>query len=779
MVHQLPTMFTTFLGPSPRSSESGPNSASPNGSQPPRPRQKRSQVARACDYCRVHRIKCDNNHPCLNCQTRGGQCSNDHTNGVRTLPHAFREIERLKQRNQELQKELEEERSRNRNQVVTPTGSSSSQLPTPPNISSSSSISITTPSGPYSYDAVSSRRYWEGIYTNTARSASKTWYGPASLLYFISRLNAFLASTLQQHLPESSLQPNSASRLLDGPTSPPDKQTDEHDQVPPDDPIKAKEYLTATQEEYFLDLYWQSHHTSLLVLDEDNFRRHYKSLWVGSRKKRKPSALVDIVIALCMQYGMARGRGNNNSVTGNANVDTDDATLAGRWHYCRCQNLLACELESPTISTLQCNILSVVWLCCASFQNMADSTLAVTARTAQMLGLHLPPPQSMPQREREMRKRLWWSIYVAETKTSMKLGRPFMLHLSHASCGLPADDHEAAAQSGSGFAPLDDDVTWLSWNLHNTKLVLAARDVYTAFYDKYPDFVEGDGNQTIYDAPAAMETYAEFLIMRMRALEQWVKDVPDALKTQRKNHGIPFSTDLSPVEIEQFAPLWVQRQRLLLELLYHNLCTNLYRPFISFKRSPYSLVSSQSSSLAESCAHRCASHAMALTHIMRQILSTTDILTGWQEAFQWEWNVAMTLVGFVLSHPHDELTPAAREAISVSVNALGIFGNSFSVAASAAELVRELSVTADHMIMPQLINEGDRLITQEGQPIIMMHQSEQEGTVMGQPDVGFPMFDEDTIAVMQGILADSMDLAFAVDGYNTTNVLWPNIDSTE
>ncbi|OTB20786.1 hypothetical protein K445DRAFT_313261 [Daldinia sp. EC12] len=772
-------MFTTFPGPTPRSSESGPNSASPNGSQPPRPRQKRSQVARACDYCRVHRIKCDNNHPCLNCQTRGGQCSNDRTNGVRTLPHAFREIERLKQRNQELQKELEEERSRNRNQAVTPARPSSSQLPTPPNISSISNSSITSPPSSSPSEALSSKRYWEGIYTNTARSASKTWYGPSSLLYFISRLHDFLASSLQQHLPESSLHPNSASRILDGPTSPPDKQSDAPDRLPADDSIKAKEYLTATQEEYFLDLYWQSHHTSLLVLDEDDFRRHYKSLWIGSRKKRKPSALVDIVLALCMQYGMARGRGNNNSALGNANVDTDDATLAGRWHYCRCQNLLACEMESPTISTLQCNILSVVWLCCASFQNMADSTLAITARTAQMLGLHLPPPQGMPQREREMRKRLWWSIYVAESKTSMKLGRPFMLHVSHVTCGLPADDHEAAAQSGSGFAPLDDDVTWLSWNLYNTKLVLAARDVYTAFYDKYPDFVENDGNQAIYDAPEAMEMYADFLITRMRALEQWAKDVPNALKTQRKNNGIPFSTDLSPVEIEQFAPLWVQRQRLLLELLYHNLCTNLYRPFISFKRSPYSVVSSHPLSLAESCARRCASHAMALTHIMRQILSTTDILTGWQEAFQWEWNVSMTLIGFVLSHPHDELTQAAREAINVSADALGIFANSFSVAASAAGLVRDLSQKADRIIMPQPIYEGDRLITQGGQPITMMPQNEQTGTVMDQTGVESFIFDEDTIAVMQGILADSMDLAFAVDGYSSTNVLWPNMEPME
>lgn len=82
-------MFTTFVGappPPPNTDDEAPRPLPP--SRPPRG--KRSQVSRACDWCRVHRIKCDSNHPCRNCQIRGGKCSNEGTNEVRTLPHAIR-----------------------------------------------------------------------------------------------------------------------------------------------------------------------------------------------------------------------------------------------------------------------------------------------------------------------------------------------------------------------------------------------------------------------------------------------------------------------------------------------------------------------------------------------------------------------------------------------------------------------------------------------------------------------------------------------------------------
>lgn len=160
------------------------------------------------------------------------------------------------------------------------------------------------------------------------------------------------------------------------------------------------------------------------IIDEVEFKEHYKSLWVAPGKSRKPSALVDIVLALCMQYGVAFVPRSDTTQQTQADVGTNDATIAGRWLYRRSQTLLSTELESPSLMTLQCHILAVYYLCNASFQKMAHSTLAVAVRTAQILGLHLEPPESLPRKSKELRRRLWWTLFTVESKTCMKLGRP-------------------------------------------------------------------------------------------------------------------------------------------------------------------------------------------------------------------------------------------------------------------------------------------------------------------------------------------------------------------
>lgn len=189
-----------------------------------------------------------------------------------------------------------------------------------------------------------------------------------------------------------------------------------------------------------------------------------------------------------------------------------------------------------------------------------------------------------------------------------------------------------------------------------------------------------------------LENQAEFLQPYVKHLEMWTNGVPSALTTKRKDDGRPFATDGTALEIEQFAPLWLQRQRIILELLYHNLCTNIYRPFISFTPTP-----PPSSSLAEEMALKCARHAIALTTITHHALSSTTILSGWHEAFQWQWNAAMTLVGFVLAHPQSPSTAAARNAIALSVSVFDIFGASFAVASSAASIVRNLVTKIDFL----------------------------------------------------------------------------------
>lgn len=74
-------MFTTFVGVRPQES-------SQRGTSVPAPRPKRSQVHRACDWCRLNRVKCDSSRPCHNCKQIDRRCSNDGLNEFKSLASA-------------------------------------------------------------------------------------------------------------------------------------------------------------------------------------------------------------------------------------------------------------------------------------------------------------------------------------------------------------------------------------------------------------------------------------------------------------------------------------------------------------------------------------------------------------------------------------------------------------------------------------------------------------------------------------------------------------------
>jgi hypothetical protein len=580
------------------------------------------------------------------------------------------EIERLRDKIRQLETQLDDERR-----------GSQVAFPTPP--LSTENASPASHSG----GRTQQKRHWEGVHISTAVSQQRTWYGPFSLFYFISRMNTYLAAALQQPHPDKHTQPNTVARSFWSPDCNTLKDSDVPQPRRDGRPVQSGQIPTV-QEEYFLSLFWQSHHSSLPVLNEVEFKEHCKSLWVTPGKNRKPSALVDIVIAMSMQYGMTL-RTRTSSGT---EVDSDDSTIAGRWYYRRCQALLSRDFESPTISTVQCQILSVIYLCCASFQNMAHSTLATAVRTANMLGLHMEPPAEMPKAERELRKRIWWSLYTLESKTCMKLGRPFSTSLESVFCELPADDHETAGTSGSDFAPLDENVTWLTYNLQHTKMVLAVRSIHTTLLDRCSDIYPDEKGGVVYDDPVALKRCANFFSTSITALQTWAQEVPEVLKTERKGDGVSFSTDLSELVVEPFAPLWVQRQRLLLELLYHNLSMNLHRMFITYSTTPQ-LADSTSGVYATLAAE----HGMAITNIMHQIMTQTDILAGWHEAFQWQWNAAITLIGYLLASPESSTATAVRKSVDRALTVFEVFGRSFAAAASAAAVVRGLVDKTDFL----------------------------------------------------------------------------------
>nr|RBQ86940.1 hypothetical protein FVER53263_10010 [Fusarium verticillioides] len=474
-----------------------------------------------------------------------------------------------------------------------------------------------------------------------------------------------------------SLIPNSASRSMVNVINTLDVEIGEHqssnDPAPTGVPhgltektLSGKD-LSATQEAYFLDLFWDSWHCCYQLLEEGEFRAHYKSLWdEPTGGSRKDSPLVDIVLALCMQFGVTSLplQGGHK-----AEINFRDAAVAGRWLYQRCQKLISCDLERPTLETFQCQLWSAIYLANASYQNMAQNMLGVAARTAYTLGLDIEPGNDLPIKEREARKRAWCILFMFETRSCIRLGRPWVTQTQPIS-PLLSTSHRCHATVGVGQT---------RYTTERAKLTEIARSAFDSAFNYRPS---GEASTTTSDRQSNLYTSS---MARMRA---WAESLPHMLKTERRSGGKPLSTDLSGIEIEPFAPISLRRQRLMLELFYHELILTLGRHSIS---QSLTRAGSTQASPPHEAADISALHAAATTKLLYQVYREYDILNGWYEPFNCQWNAAITLVGYLLAYPQDTQTATiARTALSQSTTVLEKMGDFFGTAPSAAGVIRTL-----------------------------------------------------------------------------------------
>ncbi|KAF2112872.1 hypothetical protein BDV96DRAFT_145493 [Lophiotrema nucula] len=737
-------MFTTFSASTCSSPALEQRVEAATPVSPSFPRTKRQQVSRACVWCRTYRIKCDTNFPCNNCKVKGRKCSDSKgKDEVRTYPLAIKEIEKLKQRVKELESQLKN-----------PNADVELKVKDEPVTSVKLSLSLPVNLDPLRQHGGNKKYYnWDFVSTRTARS-NQQCYGTSSAYYFIGQMTSYLDAALQQR--QSAVQLTSVSRYLASPVSPSRNEFVRRFSQP--DQLE-EHHMSQSQEECLVDLYFSSHHWIYPVLDEAEFRTYHRSLWETLDAQRKPSAPVDIVLAICMQY-RAASTPQLYSTPSYWGSDGGDATIAGRWYYRRCQSLLTDELEGPSIQTFQCHLLSVIWLSNASFQNMAHSVMAMGIRIGVILGLHLEPPEGLPRPQKEFRKRLWWTLYTLEMKMGMELGRPLAVSISMVTCSIPDD-----APATQGVA---DSMT--SFNAQIIRLVLATRAIYITFHVKCADVLGKGEQKSLYQDPNTLETCAEFLLSKIDYLQSWVRQVPEALKTKRRDSGHPFSTDRSSLDVRPTTPSWLPRQRLFLELTYHNHSMSLYRPFISFNKKADACIP-----LTESNAISCVNHAITITNIVHQMLAETDLLNGWHETFQWQWNATLSLIGYILAYPVGPSTLAARKAISTAIVIFEILSPHFASAVSAANVTRDLSAKAD-----LLINRFRTSLTLDhpgsSVPSLSPLSSMMDSNMMdysADPDMTnsslLSRLTEEENAMFQNTLTSSSGFAFSFDSFSSFN----------
>lgn len=208
------------------------------------------------------------------------------------------------------------------------------------------------------------QRQWQSIWATTYPSREAHFFGPMSTSYFVAALRSYITSSLQLPHPDFQMEPSGASDFLANPTIPRSHSGEEIPTIP-EGRLEGECILSRAQEEGFLALFWQSYYCMIPILTEVDFREHYESVWTTQAPSagRKASPLVDIILALYMQYGMTFVPPNHSQQMFMTEFDSQDSTIAGRALYRRCQTLLSTMLETPTIMTLQCQIsLPCIWI---------------------------------------------------------------------------------------------------------------------------------------------------------------------------------------------------------------------------------------------------------------------------------------------------------------------------------------------------------------------------------------------------------------------------------
>ncbi|KAJ5215364.1 uncharacterized protein N7498_001771 [Penicillium cinerascens] len=643
------------------------------------PRPKRNQVVRACDWCRLNRIKCDDKQPCQNCRNHGGYCSNTKQFEAPSLPAANREIHRLRNRLKDYQEQLDkvtEESKRHATDAESPSRQSS-------NASNSTSPGIAFfMELPHSH-----RKTWDGLQKPESRTGRLIHYGPLSSSYMVMRLNRYMSESFNQlHL--KSLLPVRLSQLhRHSPTVSQEQLSDEMEPPSLRLGLAEVEDLSREQEEHFLVLLWQAYHCMYPIVAEEEFREYYGSLWAGTNGQapRQPSALVDSLLAVCMQYGSTFLVDDEDVTNGETETQAAKCTTAAHTFYRRSQRALMESLEHPSIPSLQSHIYCIIYLYNTANLDTGHALLGLAIRVAQMLRLHIRPLGPLPKTTQELYSRIWWTLYQLDSQISMTLGRPPLINPNEVGCAIPTDMGDAVQLSPTVLiSPPEEEIGWLSFHVQYIRLMAAARGVNAAFGARCAEVLQTKNIQDIHEDPPTLELLGSFLGSGVRAMYDWVQTVPRSLKNQRKGSGEAFSTDRTSLNLNPASPLWLQRQRLLLEIIYHHLQIATFRPFIRFPPRGASLTP-----LSDSHSISALNHAVVVTNILNQVLSETDLLCGWTPAFQYQWDATICILSFVVANPVCPPTPAARKILPMALRNLDTLGQSFTPVANTIQVAWE------------------------------------------------------------------------------------------
>lgn len=614
---------------------------------------KRRRTSAACDRCRSNRIRCEDPTPCSQCVATNARCRRSQARRSESIHHhsasqspklrnAHRGgIERsgtIPRRRHDLllSKDLEEDT------ITYPQADYSLKDPRETSQNSfriNSDVAIVEP-------------------TLTNPLGSSTGSVSSKIDFFIAAASKALHQHPQDPLPIDYDTPISVYQ-----TSSLDSNVD---------PVTA---LAKREVDCCLSIFWQFIHIDTPILDKAIFQAYYESIWTAEEEQHTVSPLVDAITALASQY--AQGTDLIGRTLGMRHLRTTyhgDVGLAAFCYLRRCRQTIdgIGTFAEPSLTTVQTYVFMTMYLLNAGQYQTAYTTIGVGIRIANVLNLHKEPPQTLAQKEAEMRRTLWWTLVQLDLKCSVELGRPMATNMSTISCSLPSIEHQVMGLQ----------VEYHIWNAKLTSAILSVTQ--NLAYMKH----DNSGNDAVI-----VELGVEDLGLALQPLEDWKEEISMSSISTFLN----LQTNLSGTTDVHFIPTWLQRHTCRLSVHYHDALNTLYRPFIGnclLTRLNGGFQTPQ----ADLVAMRSLQHASSIIDIIHQTFNTSDILYGSYELYMLEWNAVLSLIGFALAYPNIMDVATVVEKLDRALLLFELGEGKHAVAKRAAALTRSLRARMDRII---------------------------------------------------------------------------------
>ncbi|RDW85835.1 hypothetical protein BP5796_04160 [Coleophoma crateriformis] len=198
--------------------------------------------------------------------------------------------------------------------------------------------------------------------------------------------------------------------------------------------------------DHLLSSYYSSVHTVIPILHWPTFEQEYEAVYKSGSLLGVPSVWTSLLYAVfAVGVLFATDPNMRRPRKGKEFIETS-RLMIDLWN------------DDYVIDHARTAILLSIFLNEINLKSAAWTWLASSVRIAQDIGLHTDTGP-WPMIEGEMRRRVWWGIYVWDRHISLELGRPLLIEDADCDIALPAaiDDHyihDGGMLVPSGASPL-------------------------------------------------------------------------------------------------------------------------------------------------------------------------------------------------------------------------------------------------------------------------------------------------------------------------------------